>query len=186
MAIIKTEVNFKFDNRVFLIGPMGSGKSTIGRLLAKALHYPFIDTDEVIVNRLGTSIANIFAISGEEYFRQYESKIIEELTLESPIVISTGGGSILTKKNREILRKRGHVVYLNVSPVEQYKRVQHDKNRPLLQNDSPQLTIQQLFKAREPLYKDSAHYIINSDQLTPSEVVDEIIRNISNHPVNVR
>lgn len=182
MTIIKTEVSFKFDSRIFLIGPMGSGKSTIGKLLAKELHYPFMDTDEVIVKRLGTSIVNIFAISGEAYFRQYETKVLEEITLNSPLVLSTGGGSILAKKNREILKKRGQVVYLNVSPKEQYKRVQHDRNRPLLQDEHPQLIIKQLFEVREPLYKACAHYTINSDKLTPSAVVEEIIHNVLHHP----
>lgn len=137
---------------IFLIGPMGSGKTTIGQKLARRLGLHFHDTDQEIQDRTGVNISLIFEIEGEEGFRDRESKILDELTAADQVLIATGGGAILRERNRQLLRERGVVVYLQVSVEQQMARLRHDKLRPLIQQDDREAKLIQLAKERDPLY----------------------------------
>ncbi len=161
---------------VFLVGPMGVGKSTIGRQLAKSLKYSFFDSDHEIEKSTGASIPWIFEMEGEEGFRTREQKVITELTKLNNIVLATGGGSILAKKNRQALRLYGHVVYL-VAPHEQLlKRTAKDKTRPLLRtNDLLHQTIK-LLKQREPLYRSVTNIILQAGGQSIQSTVSNVIK----------
>lgn len=159
---------------IFLIGGMGAGKTTLGRLLATHLKLDFYDSDQVIEERCGANIPWIFDLEGEEGFRKREAEVIAELTRLKGIVLATGGGSILRPKNRQHLHQRGKVVYLRTSLEQQLKRTQQDKNRPLLQVDNPKAKLEQLRLEREPLYLETAHLVIDTDRKQPRQVVNLI------------
>jgi len=147
---------------VFLVGPMGSGKTTIGRHLAKALRVEFIDSDHEIEKRTGATIPWIFDIEGEEGFRKREKAVIDDLTRRKGMVLATGGGAILAPENRRCLSSRGVVVYLRASVDELYERTAKDKNRPLLQTDDPKAKLQALLEEREPLYLEVADLVVDT------------------------
>jgi shikimate kinase len=147
---------------IFLIGLMGAGKTTIGRLLARHRHMAFIDSDHEIESRCGVSIPTIFEIEGEAGFRKREAAIIDELTRRDGIVLGTGGGAVLDPRNRENLRARGTVVYLRCQPEELYLRTRHDRNRPLLRTDDPLARLGDLFAQRHPLYLETADIVLDS------------------------
>ena len=149
-------------SNIFLVGLMGSGKTTIGKLLARRRGLEFIDSDHEIVARCGVSIPTIFEIEGEEGFRKREASVIDELSLRRGIVLATGGGAVLRPENRGHLKSRGAVVYLKCQPRELYLRTRHDKNRPLLQIDDPLRKLQELFAARHALYMASADIVLES------------------------
>lgn len=159
---------------IFLVGPMGAGKSTIGIRLAKLMDKIFIDSDSEIINITGVSIDLIFEIEGESGFRKRESKIIAELTARENIVLATGGGAILDADNRGCLKRSGTVVYLKASPEQLLKRTVKDKKRPLLQTDDRLGKIEQLLKTRGPLYEELADIIINTDDRDVKDIVDKI------------
>ncbi|MGK0673166.1 MAG: shikimate kinase AroK [Halothiobacillaceae bacterium] len=163
---------------IILIGPMGAGKSTSGRLLARSLGLTFIDSDKVIEERTGASIPLIFELEGEAGFRARERAVIDELTRETGIVLATGGGAILAPENREAMRNRGKVVYLHASVEHQLARTAHDRHRPLLQTPNRREKLEELMKIREPLYRKAAHLVIETDGLTPKTVVQRIIRGL--------
>lgn len=156
---------------VFLIGPMGAGKTTVGRKLAEQLGCSFFDSDHCIEERCGADIPWIFDIEGEAGFRQREIQIIDELSQKQGIVLSTGGGAILHVENRQHLAARGTVVYLRASINQQLKRTYKDKNRPLLQTADPKKTLVRLFKERDPLYQSIADLIIETDGKTSKRVL---------------
>ena len=160
---------------LFLIGPMGAGKSTIGRLLSAELNIEFIDSDRVIEENCGANIPWIFDKEGEDGFRDREESVIDELTLRSGILLATGGGAVLRKNNRDHLRGRGTVVYLRTSVDQQLARTSRDKNRPLLQTEDPRQVLTDLFEIRDPLYREVADVVIHTDQRNPKNVVTEII-----------
>lgn len=166
---------------VFLVGPMGSGKSTVGRKLATSLGKRFIDSDAVIVERTGASIPLIFEIEGEAGFRDRESKAIDDLTGEHDIVLATGGGAAIRNENRARLAQRGFVVYLFTSVDQQLKRAGRDKNRPLLQNDDPRAVLQSLFDVRDPLYRECADLIVTTDNRSVAQVAREIRGALAEH-----
>jgi shikimate kinase len=166
----------KMPGSLFLTGPMGAGKSTIGRQLSKKLKMPFHDSDHEIENRTGVDIPLIFELEGEAGFRKRESAIIDELTRLPNIVLSTGGGAILDPENREHLASRGTVIYLHTTVDQQLKRTGRDRNRPLLQTDNPRAKLQELMSVREPLYREIADIVINTDGMHVMDVVREIIR----------
>ena len=163
---------------VFLIGPMGAGKSTIGRLLSQELKYEFFDSDKVIEERCGADIPWIFDKEGEAGFREREESVIDELTQQKGIVLSTGGGAVLRSENRQHLASRGTVIYLRTSVDQQLARTARDRNRPLLQTADPEAVLRKLFAERDPLYRSVADIIIETDQRNPRWVIQELKKRI--------
>ena len=159
---------------VFLVGPMGAGKSTIGRLLSAELKLEFIDSDKVIEERCGANIPWIFDMEGEAGFREREEQAIDELTRLSGIVLATGGGVVMREANRRHLASRGIVVYLCTSVEQQLARTAKDRNRPLLQTEDPERILRELFARRDPLYREIADIIIYTDKRNPRWVVQEL------------
>jgi shikimate kinase len=159
---------------VFLIGLMGSGKTTIGQLLAKRLHLPFIDSDHELEQRTGVSVSTIFEIEGETAFRVREAAIIDELTRGESLVLGTGGGAVLDRHTREVLRGRGTVIYLHSTAEISYDRVRRNRDRPLLMVTDPLARLRQLYEIRHPLYLETAHHVIESYRDRPTAVVNEI------------
>ena len=165
---------------IFLIGPMGAGKSTIGRQLAQMLGMEFMDSDSVIEERAGADIDWIFDVEGEVGFRKREERIINELTQGQGVVLSTGGGSILSKENRNVLSARGIVIYLETTVDKQFERTQRDKKRPLLQNDDPRKTLEELAKILNPLNEEIADITLQTDDQAAKLVATNIIEMIDN------
>ena len=166
---------------IIFVGPMGAGKTTIGRLTAKSLGRPFYDSDKEIEKRTGVSIPVIFEHEKEEGFRNRESAMLEELCAKNNIVLATGGGAILREQNRHTLKKNGHVIYL-CAPLDQLvARTAKDKNRPLLQTGNPEKTIESLLAVRDPLYREVAHTVLKTGNLTVRQVVSDIQKLISKH-----
>ncbi len=162
-------------NNIYLIGPMGAGKSTIGRMLSVDLGMEFKDTDREIEDKSGANIPWIFDMEGERGFRERESATIEELTRLPGLVLATGGGAILSNSNRTCLKARGVVVFLQTSVDSQLERTLKDKNRPLLQTEKPREILEKLLKQREPYYLETADIIISADDYNPKAVVQQII-----------
>jgi shikimate kinase len=162
-------------DRLSLIGMMGAGKSTVGRLLARRCGFDFIDCDRELEARSGVSIATIFELEGEEGFRRREALLIDELTQRPRTVLATGGGAILEEENRRHLRERGLVIYLRVSLEEILRRTQKDRARPLLQTPDRRARVAQLLADREPLYEQTAHVTIQSNAGNPNRLVAKLI-----------
>ncbi len=160
---------------VILVGPMGAGKSTIGRLLAKELKLRFKDSDKEIEQRTGADIPWIFDVEGEQGFREREQSMVVELCELDGVVIATGGGVVLRPENRQALRDGGRVVYLHASVEQQLERTSRDRNRPLLRNAEPGKVLRNLMEIRDPLYREIADIIIETDERPPRLVVQEII-----------
>ena len=159
-----------------LVGPMGAGKSTIGRLLAKELGLPFKDSDKEIEERTGASIPLIFDVEGETGFRDREQAVITELSQAQGLVLATGGGAILRPENRAAMRHGAVVIYLHASVEHQLARTARDRNRPLLQTQNPAQVLTDLLAIRDPLYREVATLIIETDTRPPRMVVQEIMR----------
>jgi shikimate kinase len=147
---------------IFLIGMMGAGKTSVGKLLARDLGKQFLDADHVLEERTGVRIPVIFELEGEAGFRARESALLEELTAMRDIVLATGGGAVLKAENRALLAARGTVVYLRAAATELWNRTRHDRNRPLLQTADPLGRLNQLYAERDPLYRETAHFIVES------------------------
>lgn len=161
---------------IYLVGPMGAGKSTIGRLLSTELKLDFYDSDKVIEDRCGADIPWIFDREGEQGFRDREEQVIDDLTQLPNIVLATGGGVVMREANRTHLAGRGLVVYLCTSVAQQLQRTAKDKNRPLLQTEDPERVLKELFVKRDPLYREIADMVIETDHHHPRSVVQEIQR----------
>ncbi len=159
---------------VYLVGMMGSGKTTTGKALAKLLNMPFVDLDERIVERAGQSINDIFKTHGEPHFRKLESELLKQIASESGQVVATGGGIVLDPKNAEILKKVRPTIYLKTSLDVLWERVKRKRDRPLLQAPDPQKTLASLLAEREPLYQQVANMTYFTDRKTPEEVANEI------------
>ena len=166
-------------DNIILIGPMGSGKTSTGRMLAKEMGYVFADTDEEVTKRTGVSIAYIFDVEGEEGFRKRECLALKECLNDNNTVLSTGGGIVLSKENRDLLQDRGTVVYLQTSIRSQVKRTTSTNNRPLLQNKDPEETLEKLMLTRAPLYEEIADITIMTDNKSLQEMSKEIQRAIN-------
>jgi len=160
---------------IFLIGPMGAGKSTIGRQLAQMLHLDFLDSDSEIERKTGADIAWVFDVEGEEGFRAREQDMLDELTQRHGIVLATGGGAVIRQENRTHLSARGIVVYLKTSVQKQLARTLKDKRRPLLQTDDPQSVLETLAEKRNALYEEAADYTIETDEQSAKVVASQII-----------
>lgn len=154
---------------------MGAGKTTLGRQLAKMLGRHFYDSDHYICERTGVSIPTIFELEGESGFRQRETAALEELSQESGIILATGGGAVTQAINREILKTRGTVIYLHASPTILLQRTQHDSNRPLLQVANPLAALEALYQIRDPLYRETAHLIIEAGNNQPCQHTAQLI-----------
>ncbi|HTF95911.1 MAG TPA: shikimate kinase AroK [Cellvibrio sp.] len=159
---------------VFLVGPMGAGKSTIGRLLSSELAFNFRDSDRVIEERTGADIPWIFDMEGEEGFRERETAVLQELVKEANTVVATGGGIVLREQNRQLMKAAGFVCYLTASIDQLVERTARDKKRPLLQVENPRQKIIDLLTLRDPLYQVAADFVVNTDRRSPKSVAQEI------------
>ena len=160
---------------IFIVGPMGSGKSTVGKIISDELFLNFFDTDDEIESRTGASIDWIFDLEGEEGFRKRESSILEEMVKQNSIVLSTGGGIIISDSNREMLSSRGTVFYLSTPISVQLERTSKDKDRPLLKNGDPEEILTRLQKERKDLYESVSDHIIETENKSSQQVASEII-----------
>lgn len=168
---------------ICLIGLPGSGKTTIGKQLARRLGLAFVDSDHVIEQRIGCSIREYFDREGEDAFRDVERDVIDELTLHQvDQVLSTGGGVVLRPINRQHLHERGRVVYLRSHPEELYRRLRHDTSRPLLQVADPMAKLRELFDARDPLYRETAHFVMETGRPSVSTLVNMITMQLELSP----
>lgn len=165
-------------NNIFLVGPMGAGKTTIGKQLAAAKDLDFYDSDHEIEARTGVTIPHIFDIEGEEGFRRREEDMIDELTQKQNIVLATGGGAVIREINRQRLKSRGTVIYLYADIEQLLERTSRDKNRPLLQNDNPRQKLEELMATRDPLYREVADLIINTEEQVVGSVVNHILQKL--------
>lgn len=156
---------------VAFVGLPGSGKSTVGRQLARRWGWPFLDTDHVIEKRLGLSIREFFEREGEEPFRDLEQSVLDELTRGEPCVLATGGGAVLRPVNREHLKQRSHAIYLHSSPEDVFRRLRHDQNRPLLQVADPLARLRDLYALRDPLYRESARLVVETGRPSVAALV---------------
>lgn len=165
--------------RVFLVGPMGAGKTTIGKYLADHLKLQFADTDSEIELRTGADIPWIFDVEGEEGFRDREQQVVAEMTLWDNTVLATGGGVVLRPDNRRALGSRGYVVYLYASVEEQVRRTRRDRKRPLLQQGDAEQTLRELMEIRDPLYREIADHVIATDGCSPRTVAQRLVRELA-------
>ncbi len=160
--------------KVALVGMPGSGKSTVGRQLARRLQLPFEDADARIEQRIGCSIRGFFDREGEVRFRDIEVEALDELTQLEAVVLSTGGGAVLRPENRQRLHDRTQVIYLRSTPEELYRRLRHDRNRPLLQVADPLRKLKELFAERDPLYRETAHFVLETGRPSVATLVNMI------------
>jgi len=163
---------------LFLIGPMGAGKSAVGRQLARLLHLEFVDSDEEIELRTGVDIPFIFEKEGEAGFRRREMKVIDDLSQKDGIVLATGGGAVMDPQNRNHLGARGFVIYLHTSVDQQLSRTRKGRDRPLLANDDPRAILEALMATREPLYREIADLTVETDGRKVRAVANEILERL--------
>ncbi len=171
-------------NNIILIGPMGSGKSTIGQLLAQRLNRDFVDSDHYIEAKTGVDIPRIFDIEGEEGFRLRETKALKELTERNNLVLATGGGSVTREENRKMIRAAGFIIFLDTSVNQQLERLKHDKKRPLLQTENPRERLEALLSERKPIYLEMADLRIPTDRKFARKVANEIIPQLPEYLMN--
>lgn len=161
---------------VFLVGPMGVGKTTIGRLLARELQLTFVDSDQEIEKRAGAEIAWIFDMEGENGFRERETRVLEDVCRQKGLLVATGGGAVLREENRRILKQFGVVVFLDTTVDVQLKRTEKDTKRPLLQNDDRRTLLKKMREERDPIYRDVADVHVNVGDASSRRTVNKIIR----------
>ncbi len=166
---------------IILIGPMGSGKSTIGNIIARRLHREFQDSDHFIENRTGVDIARIFDIEGEKGFRDRESNALAELLSQNNRVIATGGGSVLRDENQKLLQQTGYIIFLDTSVDQQMQRLERDKKRPLLQTDNPRERLEALLQERRPIYLELADLAIKTDKRVARRLAADIIKQLPDY-----
>lgn len=160
---------------IFLVGLMGAGKTTIGRLLARRLKRQFVDADHEIEGRCGVRIAVIFEIEGEAGFRAREASVIDELTRRDGIVLATGGGAVLDAENRAHLGARGLVIYLHSAPANLWERTRHDRSRPLLMTADPKRRLEELYRERDPLYREIADLVVDTGRQSAAALVRRLL-----------
>jgi shikimate kinase len=159
---------------IFLVGMMGAGKTSVGRMLAKHLGKTFYDSDHLIEQRTGVRVSLIFEIEGESGFRARESAVVEEISQMPNVVLATGGGAVLSESNRRTLKNSGTVIYLRANVRELLNRTRHDKNRPLLQTPDPKARLTEILSVREPLYSEVAHLIVDTGSQSLKSLVTRI------------
>ncbi len=164
---------------IFLIGPMGAGKSAVGRYLARTLHLSFVDSDDEIESRTGVDIPFIFEKEGEDGFRKREAKVIDDLSKMDGVVLATGGGAVINVDSRSRLGGRGFVVYLYTTVDQQVARTQKGRERPLLESRDPRTTLQDLLDTRDPMYREIADIVVETDGRKVKSVANEIIEQVS-------
>jgi shikimate kinase len=169
----------KHPKNIFLVGPMGAGKSAVGRHLARALHLTFVDSDDEVESRTGVDIAFIFEKEGEEGFRKREAAAIDDLTRLDSVVLATGGGAVMSADTRSNLGGRGFVVYLYTTVDQQVVRTKKGRQRPLLEKGDPRGTLEELLQKRDPLYREIADLVVETDGRKVHSVASEIIEAIS-------
>lgn len=169
---------------VCLVGLPGSGKSTVGKQLARRLGRTFVDSDLVLEARLGCSIRAYFEEAGEVAFRDHEQAVLAELVQQPGVVLSTGGGSVLRPANRRALREHGWVVYLKSHPEDIFRRLRHDKTRPLLQVEDPLARLKELYRLRDPLYRETAHHTVETGRPSVATVVNQIAMQLEQHQLS--
>ncbi len=167
-------------NNIILTGLMGAGKSTVGKALARRHNMQFFDSDREIEQRTGVDIPTIFAIEGEEGFRDREQQVITDLVTKKGVVIATGGGSLLRQENRQALTRSGVVVYLRASPEQLYSRIRYDKSRPLMQTDDPLQTLTDILKTREPVYLETANLTVRTGKQRLGVTIRQIEKGLRN------
>ena len=160
---------------LFLVGMMGAGKTTLGKALARRTGREFVDTDRLLVERTGVPVATIFEIEGEEGFRKRESQLLEEVAGADHRVVATGGGIILAPGNRRVMREAGTVVYLHARIERLWERTRHDSSRPLLATPDPRGTLAALAEARDPLYREAAHIVVETGSQSAKTLVDRVL-----------
>lgn len=166
------------DSPIFLVGMMGAGKTTIGRVLARVLHRDFIDLDHELEARCGVRIPVIFEIEGEQGFRKRECQVLDDCTVRPNLVMATGGGAVLAEENRHALKSRGIVVYLRANAEELYRRTSRDRNRPLLATPDPKATLRGLLALREPLYEAVADVVVETGMTSVNHLVAQIVERL--------
>ena len=173
---------------VYLVGLMGAGKTSVGKLLARRLGKTFYDCDLEIERATGVRVPVIFDIEGEPGFRARERKILSELVQRSPVVLATGGGAVLSEQNRKLLKEHGTVVYLCASPQDLWRRTRHDRNRPLLQTADPLAKLTELYKERDPLYREVAHLVVDTGNQSVSALAYRLEQKLAQFgmPVHLR
>ena len=179
MALDRSRSRQGFKQNVFLVGLMGSGKTTVGRRLARLLGVEFLDSDHEIVRRTGAEIPLIFEIEGEQGFQRREKTVIDDLTQCKSLVLATGGGAILDPDNRRHLRNRGCVIYLSATIDHLLERTRGDRNRPLLQTEDPRRKLEELFEVRDPLYRETAHIVLDTANRGPAVSARELARRLT-------
>ncbi|MBT8109046.1 MAG: shikimate kinase AroK [Gammaproteobacteria bacterium] len=168
----------KQPQNLFLVGPMGAGKSAVGRQLARMLHLTFVDSDDEIETRTGVDIPFIFEKEGEAGFRKRESRVIDDLTMRDGVVLATGGGAIVDMDSRSRLGARGFVVYLHTTVKQQLVRTRKGRERPLLENGDPAKILEELMATRDPLYREVADLVVETDGRKVKAVAEEIVERL--------
>jgi shikimate kinase len=166
-------------DNIFLIGLMGAGKTTVGRIVARQLHKTFIDTDREIEKRTGVAIPVIFEFEGEAGFRAREAAVIEEFVQREQVVLATGGGAVMHAENRAKLAARGRVVYLHAQPADLFQRTRRDRNRPLLQTADPHARLVELYTARDALYREIADLVVDTGRQNAGRLAATLIEMLS-------
>lgn len=169
---------------LILVGMMGSGKTTVGRMLAKQLGKIFVDSDEEIIKRTGVTVPHIFDVEGEAGFRQREAAAIRELTGRDNMVLATGGGAVLDEQNRAMLQQNGVVIYLKASVHDLWQRTRHDRSRPLLQTDNPHAKLAELFQQRDPLYRQVSDIVVQSGKQSAHALMLHLVGEIERFKKN--
>jgi shikimate kinase len=169
---------------LILVGLMGAGKTTIGRLLARYFDRIFVDSDHEIEARTGVRIPVVFELEGEAGFRARESLMLAELVRRARIVLATGGGAVLDPANRALLREHGLVIYLRAQPADLWHRTLYDRNRPLLRTDDPQARLQELYTVRDPLYQETAHLIVDTGRQSPHMLAGKLEQQLRDQWMN--
>ena len=182
MQIVDTTQSKRPSGNIFLVGMMGAGKTTVGKLLAQQMGKAFIDSDEEIQQRTGVTISHIFDIEGEAGFRQREANVIQALAQLDNIVLATGGGVVLSEQNRDALRHNGIVVYLKSTVHDLWQRTRHDRNRPLLQTADPHARLKELHEQRDPLYTQAADLIMTTGKQNVHSLVLQLQQELTRFP----